>query len=87
MGYAITLRMANPKFEEIDAPAHWASALINDDRSGLEERDEKALDAWLSREGEAYSMFYCVGCADESHFACFAGRQTEMLTYTFQVSA
>lgn len=34
-----------------DLPAHWASALVNDDRTGLDDADERELDAFLRGEG------------------------------------
>lgn len=46
-------------------PAYWASALINDDRSGMEDTDEKELTKWLLKENPGY----CVGCSDEPYFA------------------
>lgn len=45
-------------------PAHWAGALINDDRTGLEDADEQQLDALL--EGE--SLPSPVDCSDEPFF-------------------
>lgn len=39
---------------ETTAPAAWASALINDDRSGLSDAEERALDAWLAQQGDWY---------------------------------
>ena len=30
--------------ESVELPAHWASALINDDRSGLSDKEEDELD-------------------------------------------
>lgn len=35
----------------ITAPACWASALVNNDRSGLTQEECATLDAWLAREG------------------------------------
>ncbi len=45
-------------------PAHWASALINDDYSGLEDEDEQQLTDWL----HAAQPGYCVGCSDSPEF-------------------
>ncbi len=38
---------AGPETEDFILPAHWASSLINGDRSGLDDGDEAQLDAWL----------------------------------------
>lgn len=54
------------KFETITAPAHWASALINGDRSGLSEDESAMLDRWLTREGIRASDF--VDCSEEPRF-------------------
>ena len=35
--------------DTITAPACWASALVNDDRSGLDAADIALLDEWLSK--------------------------------------
>lgn len=37
------------KLDYVTAPAAWASALVNNDRSGLSESDKAALDIWLSK--------------------------------------
>jgi len=74
-------RNANIEIEEFDAPAHWASALINGDTSGLEEEDFKDLEAWQ----EKHPNLYVVGCSDEPHIGRFNGLQTELLTYTAHV--
>lgn len=36
---------------EITGPAHWASALVNGDQSGLTAHEVVKLNAWRSREG------------------------------------
>jgi len=74
------------KFEEIHAPAHWASALINGDYSGLELSDVAALNNWLYQERGKTQLFYCVNVSDETFIARFRGLQTVLATYTFQVS-
>lgn len=45
-------------------PAFWASALINDDRSGLDKIDEEELNAFISRVNPGR----CMGCSEESYF-------------------
>lgn len=46
-------------------PAHWASALINGDTSGMEDAEEKELDDWLALEQPGY----CVDCEDNVGFS------------------
>lgn len=48
-------------------PAHWASALINDDRTGLEDDDERQLDALMAGEGLPAPL----SCSDESFFCTY----------------
>ena len=38
--------------EEYRAPSHWASALVNGDRSGLTDAEERDLDAWTATLGD-----------------------------------
>lgn len=45
-------------------PAHWASALINDDYTGLEDEEEQQITDWL----HAAQPGYCVGCSDSPEF-------------------
>ena len=58
------------KFEtdKIDAPAYWASYLINGDASGLTDAEEAECDRWVEGLGSGWSV---VGCAEESHFGRF----------------
>jgi hypothetical protein len=46
-------------------PAYWASALINADESGMENKEIEEINAWLDR----VKPGYCVGCSDNEHFA------------------
>ena len=45
-------------------PAHWASALINADESGMSDEESRALNDWLRDTNAGY----CVDCSDESEF-------------------
>lgn len=47
------------KLDHIDYTigSHFLSALINDDRSGLNDDDEKAFHAWLDEEARPFSHF------------------------------
>lgn len=51
--------LRTPKFT---LPAHWASALINDDRSGMSDEEEIALTHWLEANPEVGG---CIGCSSE----------------------
>ena len=65
-------------------PAHWASALINDDATGLSDDEHDSLNDWLS----AYRPGSCIDCTNEPEFCWthdadgyeLAG---DCLTYTF----
>jgi hypothetical protein len=75
-----------PTFHEFTLPAHWASALINDDWSGMDADEEDELLAWL----DCYEPGYCVGCSDTPEFhhhhdATNLGvLGADCLTFTFQ---
>ncbi len=67
-----------------DAPAHWASYLINGDASGLEDSEQAECDAWQ----ESLQPAYVVSTEDddEGHFGRFnfPGRGTlgcTLITY------
>jgi hypothetical protein len=67
------------------APAHWASALINGDRSGMTDEDERELDEYLEANPEHGLP---VSCSDYPEFEfwgeCFAVQTlTETLEYTY----
>ena len=73
------------KTETYELPAFWASALINDDWTGLEDEDESALKAWL----EAFEPGYCIDVSDEPFFTKWHDAQEYVLAcdglvYTFQ---
>lgn len=51
--------------EDYTLPAHWASALINGDRSGLDDADEADLEAWLATHPD---LGDCPTCTDEEEF-------------------
>ena len=69
-------------------PAHWASALINMDSSGLDVREDAAIDATSKSAG--FSLYSAVSCSDESFIARWhdakgyaEGLQCECLEYYF----
>lgn len=61
-----------------EAPAYWASYLINGDYSGLEPAERQAADAFLRRE----ELPAPVSCGDNTFISHFNGLQTEMMEYT-----
>jgi hypothetical protein len=68
---------------EYTLPAHWASALINGDTSGMEDAEEREMDAWLAHEKPGW----CVGCTEEAEFCWSNDAGTlggDCLTFTFQ---
>lgn len=73
----------NPRFEthEFEAPAHWASALINGDLTGLDYYGAACVaefEAWLALN----DRLNVVDCSAEPHIGRWNGLQTELLTYT-----
>ena len=68
-------------------PEHWASALINDDLTGLSSEDEAALNSVIAELG---AEWFCVGLSEESYFtrlhdARHAGvLACDVLDYEFQ---
>jgi hypothetical protein len=72
-----------PKLETatFDAPALWASALINGDLSGLDFYGPDCVaefEAWV----KANPGKNVVDCSNEAHIGRWNGLQTELLTYT-----
>ena len=51
-------------FAEYTLPAHWSSALINADTSGMTDEEESELDSWLESEKPGY----CVSCSEDPFF-------------------
>lgn len=46
-------------------PAHWASALVNGDKSGFSDEESEALEAWLNHEG----VGSCVDVSEDAFFS------------------
>ena len=65
---------------ELTYPAHWATAIINGDFSGLNESEETAVSEML--EMLASDGLMIVDVSDDVHFRSFAGFLTEVATYT-----
>lgn len=55
----------NAKIEIYILPAHWASYLINNDASGIDEFDQQAADSFL----HSHKLGSPVSCSDETYFS------------------
>jgi hypothetical protein len=67
--------------EEVTLPAHWASALVNGDETGLEDEDCKAIAAWV----RSNPHLRVTSCNDESTLERFDGLLTDCLVYQAHV--
>ena len=74
--------MAKIKTVTLQLPAHWASALVNGDFSGLSDVEEKEINDFLS---ENPHLGPCCACSDVSELARYEGLLCDVLTYTFPV--
>ncbi|ODU95487.1 MAG: hypothetical protein ABT24_12110, partial [Thiomonas sp. SCN 64-16] len=70
----------NLKTVEIEAPAHWASALINRDESGLQKEEVAHVKAWVAEQGIGWPV-----SSSETFIGRHDGLLTEMATYSFLV--
>ena len=76
---------------EVNAPSYFASALINGDRSGLTDQDERELDAWLTTLTRFNpGLGSCVNCSEESFFGQWSFPEQgylgcDLAEYTFHV--
>jgi hypothetical protein len=68
--------------EDVKLPAAWASALINDDYSGLSDSEAADVNAWV-RDNPHYGG--CFTCSDYAELSRFDGLLTDCLIYTFPV--
>lgn len=67
----MTLNLAKRKpfeTEKYILPAYWACALINGDTSGMDEREEAQIDAFLEATSNADSYIYCVHMGEDQGF-------------------
>lgn len=60
-------------------PTYWASALINNDESGLEDSDIKQMNNWLERNKPGS----CVEVSEDTDFRTFEGLGCDVAEYTF----
>lgn len=65
---------------KFDLPIYWASALINDDCSGLDATEENEMNQWYMNNAAGLA---CIDVSEESYIGRFAGLITDMATYTF----
>ncbi len=71
---------------KFDAPAHWASALVNGDLTGLDYYGPECVaefEAWR----DLNPGFYVVDCSNEPHIGRWNGLQTELLTYSAHIDS
>ena len=78
--------------ESFELPAHWASALINADVTGLDPRDQWQLDQFTNWMIKKYGSCHAVDCSEESNFkrwheaARFGALACDVLEFTFDVT-
>ena len=78
--------------ESFELPAHWASALINADVTGLDPRDQWQLDQFTNWMIKKYGSCHAVDCSEESNFkrwheaARFGALACDVLKFTFDVT-
>ncbi|CQR44207.1 conserved hypothetical protein [Thiomonas sp. CB3] len=65
---------------EIDAPAHWGSALVNRDESGLGESEAACVKDWVGKQGVGWPV-----SMSDPFMGRHEGLLTEMATYSFLV--
>lgn len=65
----------------LQAPAIWASAIINLDYSGLDSAEKSRLNTWLA--DNDLSFVDCLTC-ESSGIGQFEGELTDLNTYTFR---
>lgn len=85
-------RMKKAKIQTIvfKLPSYWASYLINDDATGLEDGEQEEIDSWVERQRFVgnYQLFSCANCSEESFFAWHNDANSiggDCLDYTFLV--
>ena len=78
--------------ESFELPAHWASALINADVTGLDPRDQWQLDQFTKWMIKKFGSCHAVDCGDEPHFLkyhdayMFGVLACDVLKVTFDVT-
>ena len=74
------LAQGKRKTVEIDAPAHWGSALVNRDESGLGESEAACVKDWVGKQGVGWPV-----SMSDPFMGRHEGLLTEMATYSFLV--
>lgn len=74
------LAQGKRKTVEIDAPAHWGSALVNRDESGLGESEAACAKDWVEKQGVGWPV-----SMSDPFMGRHEGLLTEMATYSFLV--
>lgn len=76
---------------ELTLPAHWGSALINSDPSGLSDEDCQALDRFTDDFERDNGTCHCIDMSDEVEFsrwhdaAPYGVKACEVATFVFWV--
>jgi len=77
---------------ELQLPAHWASALINADTTGLDDEEEAALDRWVDWASDEYNIRagQPLGVTGEEEFKRYHDADdfvgaTDVLTFVYRV--
>lgn len=63
-----------------DLPACWASALINNDDSGLDARETNDMNQWYLKNTPGLA---CINVSESSFLGHFNGLMTDLATYSF----
>jgi hypothetical protein len=80
------------KFEKYMLPAHWASALINDDITGLTLEESDTLDNVIDRLSRNHQMFMVIDTGEDIEFMWrhdaseFGVLACDVCEYTVQVA-
>ena len=83
--------MAELKFMTLELPEFWGAPLVNDDTTGLDADDEKALNKFTAWMVEEYGQCLCVGVDYEVDFMNehdateFGVLACNTLQFTFQI--
>ena len=70
------------KTQTIIAPAHWASAIVNLDYSGLDNTDIRVLNKYLLDNDVLFKD--CLTCSETEQLNKFNGELCMTLEYTFK---
>lgn len=81
------------KVVQYTLPMHWGPALINDDPTGYEPDDLKAIRAFTKDMVKQYGSCWCINVEDDMGFYVFHDAKiygvlgTDCSTFTFDVTA